>query len=418
MQNGRLLSVLLLTLAASQGCEVQEAPPVGESTSRDSAGVTIVENTGGSWKRGDVWEVPLEPLVEVGAAEGKEEYSFGFVSDAVRLSDGRLIVLDQMAELLRAFDERGLFIGNWAQRGQGPGELSRAEEIVRLPADSVLVSEFMGSGSVFDSEGRFVRQFRVPAEEWSMGDFSTELSNWSRYGLVGYLSDGSYLVQLRAWVERSPGVHPERVGLARLTESGTGDTLAVLTTGAFEVQDRGDGMAVTSTHFDPQVLAGTHDGQVYASDALSYSYRVYSEEGTLDKVVRLTWPRTAVTKDLKARWRKNRSQYWGRALEPGVPPGRLQQLFEQTPYPDSLPAFAALRVDAEGNVWGEATPVEGWPSPSPVQYVFDPTGAFLGVVHMPRGLRITDIGADYVMGVWRDENDVDYVRLYRLSKDE
>jgi hypothetical protein len=34
---------------------------------------------------------------------------------------------------------------------------------------------------------------------------------------------------------------------------------------------------------------------------------------------------------------------------------------------------------------------------------------------MPEGLSVAAIGRDYVAGVWRDELDVEYVRLYRIT---
>jgi hypothetical protein len=69
-------------------------------------------------------------------------------------------------------------------------------------------------------------------------------------------------------------------------------------------------------------------------------------------------------------------------------------------------------VDAEGNLW-----VQEW---KVVPYerrrfsIFDPDGRLVAAVTTPEGLRITDIGADYVLGVWRDENGVEFVRLHTL----
>ena len=61
-------------------------------------------------------------------------------------------------------------------------------------------------------------------------------------------------------------------------------------------------------------------------------------------------------------------------------------------------------------------PVQGPSSQSTTWDVFDPTGRWLGPVRMPTGLRITDIGSDYVLGVWRDADDVEHVRMYELVK--
>ena len=48
--------------------------------------------------------------------------------------------------------------------------------------------------------------------------------------------------------------------------------------------------------------------------------------------------------------------------------------------------------------------------------VFDRTGRWSGTVTMPARFNPMDIGSDYVLGLWRDEDDVEHVRLYRLMK--
>jgi len=48
--------------------------------------------------------------------------------------------------------------------------------------------------------------------------------------------------------------------------------------------------------------------------------------------------------------------------------------------------------------------------------VISAEGALLGIVRIPRGLTITDIAADAILGVARDELGVERVRLYTLSK--
>jgi hypothetical protein len=48
--------------------------------------------------------------------------------------------------------------------------------------------------------------------------------------------------------------------------------------------------------------------------------------------------------------------------------------------------------------------------------VFDESGGLLGRVTMPEDFRAASIGADAVYGVWKDEDDVEHVRAYRLRK--
>ncbi len=37
-------------------------------------------------------------------------------------------------------------------------------------------------------------------------------------------------------------------------------------------------------------------------------------------------------------------------------------------------------------------------------------------MEVPLGLEFLDVGEDYVLALWKDEVDLEYVRLYRLEK--
>ncbi|MFQ5680381.1 MAG: hypothetical protein ACE5HP_13095 [Gemmatimonadota bacterium] len=79
-----------------------------------------------------------------------------------------------------------------------------------------------------------------------------------------------------------------------------------------------------------------------------------------------------------------------------------------------MPALQQLRVDELGHLWAQhfRAPWEKTPRWS----VFDPLGRWLGEVETPAGFRIFAIGSDWVLGVTRDELDVEYVRLLPLVR--
>ena len=56
------------------------------------------------------------------------------------------------------------------------------------------------------------------------------------------------------------------------------------------------------------------------------------------------------------------------------------------------------------------------PAPSGLHDVFRPDGVYLGTVKLPHDLRITEIGPDYILGVVRDELDIQYVHMYGLDR--
>ncbi len=84
------------------------------------------------------------------------------------------------------------------------------------------------------------------------------------------------------------------------------------------------------------------------------------------------------------------------------------------PFPDFMPTFDKLLVDRTGHLWvREYQP--SWED-SQIWSTFTPEGRWLGEVGVPSALAITDIGADYILGIWRDEMDVEYVRMYSLDR--
>ena len=46
-----------------------------------------------------------------------------------------------------------------------------------------------------------------------------------------------------------------------------------------------------------------------------------------------------------------------------------------------------------------------------------PGGAWLGGVEIPAGFAVMEIGMDFVLGVYRDELDVEHPQMLRLYRD-
>jgi len=48
--------------------------------------------------------------------------------------------------------------------------------------------------------------------------------------------------------------------------------------------------------------------------------------------------------------------------------------------------------------------------------VFDSTGHAIAKVQCPARMRPYVVGPDVIIGMWRDEDDVQHVRVYRIRK--
>jgi hypothetical protein len=89
-------------------------------------------------------------------------------------------------------------------------------------------------------------------------------------------------------------------------------------------------------------------------------------------------------------------------------------VYEELGIPDTLPAFQSLVVDELGWLWAEVYSID--PSRQREWVVFDSEGRAHGTVRSPPGLEVQWIGRDAVIGVWRDEFEVEYVHRHQLTR--
>jgi hypothetical protein len=94
---------------------------------------------------------------------------------------------------------------------------------------------------------------------------------------------------------------------------------------------------------------------------------------------------------------------------------RLRQLGEPV-FPDSMPAYSALLTNTDGGVWARwqenpADSVGVWD-------VFDRSGALAGMINLPVRFQPMSLTAEWVAGVTRDANDVEFVDVYQWSMGE
>ena len=86
------------------------------------------------------------------------------------------------------------------------------------------------------------------------------------------------------------------------------------------------------------------------------------------------------------------------------------------PLPETYPAYTGIALSAEGYLWVREYDLPG--NEANNWSVFDAEGTLLGTLGLPPRFRPLDIGPDYILGVWRDEDDVEHVRMYDLVKPE
>jgi hypothetical protein len=398
---------VLTVMFAAVACR-HDATASTRATVRDSAGVQIVENSTPAWPAGTGWHLSAEPLVSIGAVNGDPHYQLSGVSGAVRLSDGRIVIANRGSDELRFYDASGAYLSAVGRKGKGPGEFQWLAWLTRLSGDSVLVFDRSEQrASVFDATGHLVRVARHATAQGMAMFFTTP---------VGVFADGSMVMSTGApFVPggKQNGIVRPPVTLLRYDASGAlADTI-----GQFpgnESYVRSTGMMTTGLIFGRNSESTVHGNELYVGSTDRYEIGAYTPDGTLQRSIRRAFANLEVTSaDINAVKQEQIAGLKKSGFDPNAQ-ARFERMYADMPVPKTMPAYGDLMVDAVGDLW-----VADYRRPSdhqPRWTVFDSTGQMLGAVAMPERFTPYDIGADYVLGVWKDELDVQYVREFGLEK--
>ena len=402
-----MIAVLPTTLALmATGCE--EAGPVGSAV-RDSAGITIVENTAPAWNEETSWRLSETPVVTIGVVEGDAAYELFRSRGAARLTDGRIVIATGGTHELRFYTLSGEHLRNVGGEGSGPGEFQLLTMMRRFIGDSLMTYDLsLQRISVFDSEGMHIRDVNLATEGRLLPT------------IAGRFSDGSYLGQLTKPLmgpntpELTPGMIRDSVTALRVGATGaTFDTIGTFPSRMMQVERislAGNTVALPfSIHFSPEaILAIDGDGMIVGTSEV-YEVRFYSVDGSLRRIVRKQYVPLPVTQaDVDAAVAHEIE------TAPRNLPDEALDLLDKMRAPTSMPAYRSFLTDAEGNLWVEEYRRVG--DEIPRWSVFDLEGRWLGLVTGPERLRVMDIGADYVLGIATDDMDVEQARMYRLVK--
>lgn len=389
-------------------------PGVAQSTTRDSAGVRIVENTRPAWPAGSGWKVATTPDLDIGTRDDSL-YQLATVMGAVRLSDGRIAVANMSTSNIRIYDARGRYLNALGRKGQGPGEFQQVLGIDRLPGDTLAIYDMWMELEYFLPDGTHLR-----------GVQSMRMQDGLAVVWFYPLEDGSFLRS--SWPlgnDHAPGRWLDSSVVLRYARSGGKGTI-ISRFPAQEYTKTATLRSAQSVIFGPMgMLAAAGDGY-YVGYPGTYEIRHHHADGRLDLIIRAQWSPKRVSRADIDRYKKFMLNVGGEGLRT-VPPRLLaqrKQLLDEAVFARQLPAYSIFMPDAAGNLWVrdsylETYLMQGFSTvlPMPTSWrVFDREGRWLGTVTMPARFNPMDIGPDYVLGLWRDSDDVEHVRMYRLSK--
>jgi hypothetical protein len=387
----------------------------GAAVTRDSAGIAIVENTGAAWAPGQEWKVD-SVILDIGG-------DVDSVSGPVRLGNGRLAIANAGTHEVRVYDTTGQQVHASGRAGDGPGEYRMLAGIWRGPGDSLLVSDFLARRvSVLDREARFARSFSLGGAAAGMMPVGGRIE----FAVPqGWFADGSVVGVTMAFAMNQARQGPYRDTVSALRYGPDGavrDTIARFPGAEMEQMTMSMGgqsfSAPMPVPLGRQSVTAAQGERFYLARNTTWEIEVWQLDGRLVRLIRIKADARPLTPAGIAAHRKAQlDQIEAMPAMRSMPEALKTQLtarIEQARYPATLPFVSSLLIDSEGHLWAQEVPPPG--DERATYAVFDESGQLLGQVTMPEDFRVGSIGADAVYGVWKDADDVEHVRAYRLRK--
>ena len=345
------------------------------------------------------WVLSPRPAVRIGSDVGPE-YQFNRIEHLRRLSDGRIVVTS--GPDIRFFDASGTYLSKAGGRGRGPGEFQYISDLIVMPADSLMTLNFR-TIIVLDPQGKFVRQVQPDLAPLVVADWVTE-------GSV-LLPNGNLLAPQYSRQEgatQNPALHRPKLRVSIL-DLRSAKAIPLHVGGGLAQQSVNGSSFVQS--FSPHERYAVGATRVYVGDNDSTTIHVFDLSGAPRGTITVADRPTPVTAaELEAQ--KQLEMEW--ATRSRMTNAEFEQRWSAAVKPKRHPYWGTALVDATGVLWISAPPRM---NAAPIAWTaIDANGRRVATVMMPLRFTPKDIGADYVLGVQRDEDGVETIVMHRLER--
>ena len=328
-----------------------------------------------------------EPVYRFGWAG---EHDFGHIISGVLLPDGSAAVLDLALNELTIIDPAGHVRAVIGREGEGPGEFKSPITVTRKAGDTLVVEDDGNGRLSFFVDGAFVR-----TERYSEADMGLWYAARRWYGGSLYWT---------RWATPSPLPDDWTHNAVLFSRSAMS---AMDTVVSYRLMS--NPRPSMSNPFRTNGKVGLTEGAVVAAWGNQPQFVRFSLDGAPPLHVRWTEESPPLTDSI---WDEHvayeRSLFEGRNADLRI--GRRGDVDQP------LPMIGHVRGDPLGRVW-----ISRWGTADSARNgtvgpyrVFGSDGAWLGWVELPFRLRVLDIGADRILGVQRDEFDVEAIVVLPL----
>lgn len=343
------------------------------------------------------WVARSQPVLTIGQLDGRPEYLLHGIRFVLPLDRGGYVIA--LGSELRFFDERGIYRATGGGTGRGPGEFRSITSVLVLPGDTIVV---------WDSPLRRVSRFTAMGELIATRTIDLSTFSGDRFGFESpaLMPNGSFFAdgwdRSARYVER--GLVREVMRAAILDPAAQRSTFLGEYVSGLVFRRGAEAQLVVPLAPSHHYAVGTNRVAVGSSE--SPTVDLFDLRGDRLNTVRVAERPTGVTPSMIDAY------YESVARHSTLPRQVRERLIAEVPKPDTLPYYSGLMLDAEDRLWvgdyviGDEDE-RGWT-------IFDASGRRHSRVVLPprfepmwsRGMR--------VLGVWRDEFDVEYVREYEL----
>lgn len=350
-------------MALLSGCSAEVQP---RFTVADSAGVRVATNRALPVPE---WRLDTVPSVSIGS-EDSPEHTLYKVYSARSFSDGRIVIAMALSEI-RIFDPEGNHLISIGREGDGPGEFRFLWDVHPLDDERIRAFDIGRRRTmVFDANsGALLSETPLQAR------FDTPNGAAPLYGdrYSGVLTNAGY-------------------SKAFVTVASNGGDQAADTLGTLDGADDIDLVASPRPRLLPLYSSTSAGVRVWAGWWGEYEVKRW-DEGDLELIVRFELPPVSIDDQLR--------EHLGPDAKPVL---------------DRVPYWNKLLATADGWLWVRRyrNPVQS--DPWNTWDVFNPRGRRVAMIRTPSDAVIKEVHDDHVLGVFRDEWDIEIVQRRRILR--
>ena len=400
-----------LALVVVTACDTADAP--APATRVDSAGIEIVTSTDSSWTATTRWTVSAEPILTIGDdPNAADPYQLVAVGDAMRRSDGSLVVVNSGTREVRIFAANGEHLRSLGGPGEGPEEYGYPMGL-RFGPDTGFTVLDRSDAVRYDFDGEFLERETFDRAAWAevmqpigQSEGALPLPNGLMLAPVygeGFFGGGP--------PSAGPPYRPDVTVVRVDPSSGEADTLAHI--GGILQQFVDVGAERPMSVVPPFAPSGrffvARDGSVAIYDGAEPEVHHVLPYG-VHRIVRWTSePEPITAAEIEASLDEQRNASWTQSRLP-----QLERAWAVMEMPAHKPRVTLAHSSLDGSLWVRTG---AWGEERVEWRVFDADGLWLGSVELPGTFNPTEIGHDYVLGVRTDlATEVQTVEAYAVEK--